>query len=165
MATFATPGVYHLRLLGDDGSATSFQDLSFNGFTSPYDVWTWQQFGSSWTNPAIAGDTADPDGDSMQNLMEYATGTNPNVPTTSGTSYDTEIVLSQKYLRLTVTKNSAATELQYVVEATGTPDNAGSWSSAGLVTEVNTAAQLRVRDTVALTSPSPRFMRLRLVKP
>ena len=32
-AAFATPGVYRLRLTGDDTSAVTFQDLTFNGYT------------------------------------------------------------------------------------------------------------------------------------
>jgi hypothetical protein len=39
--------------------------------------WRVAMFGASATNPAIAGDAADPDGDGYTNLDEYRAGTNP----------------------------------------------------------------------------------------
>jgi hypothetical protein len=164
-ASFSNPGIYRLRLTGDDGNATAFQDLTFNGYTSPYDIWTAQQFGANWTNPAYAAENANPDGDAWKNFLEYGLGTNPNTPNTNGVFFDTEAVSTQKYLRLTISKNAAATELQYVVEATSTPENSLNWSSAGLVTEINTSTQLRVRDNIPISSGAQRFMRLRVVKP
>jgi poly(3-hydroxybutyrate) depolymerase len=43
----------------------------------PIDLWRTIHFGASQTNPDIAGDAADPDGDGMNNLLEYTNGTDP----------------------------------------------------------------------------------------
>ena len=43
----------------------------------PIDAWRAAHFGASQTNPEIAGDAADPDGDGMNNLLEYTNDTDP----------------------------------------------------------------------------------------
>ncbi len=164
-ATFATPGVYRLRLTGDDTSAVTFQDLTFNGYTSPYDIWTAQQFGPNWTNPAYASLASNLDLDDMNNLSEYGQATNPNAPNASPILVDIEQVASLKYLRLTTPRNPTATDLQYIVEATDSLVAPVTWSSAGLVIEVDTSSQLVVRDGVPISPGIQRFMRLRMLKP
>jgi hypothetical protein len=48
------------------------------GALSPLASWKNSTFGSNAQNPAVSGDFSDPDKDGVCNLMEYATGTNPN---------------------------------------------------------------------------------------
>jgi poly(3-hydroxybutyrate) depolymerase len=43
----------------------------------PIDAWRQTHFGASQVNPEIAGDSADPDGDGVNNLEEYTNGTDP----------------------------------------------------------------------------------------
>jgi poly(3-hydroxybutyrate) depolymerase len=43
----------------------------------PMETWRRDHFGASAINPDVAGDSADPDGDGMNNLAEYANGTDP----------------------------------------------------------------------------------------
>ena len=43
----------------------------------PYDDWRFAKFGADANDPAIAGDTADPDGDGQDNLREFIAGTEP----------------------------------------------------------------------------------------
>ena len=82
-----------------------------------------------------------------------------------GADVTIEQIAAAKYLRMNVVKNPNATELQYIIEVTSTLADPLSWSTAGLVTETNTATQLTVRDGTATTSLARRFMRLRIVKP
>ncbi len=164
-ATVGAIGTYVLRLRANDSSAETFRDIAFNGFLKPYDIWAWQQFGANWTNPAFADDQTDSDHDGWSNLAEYALGTNPNLANASPLTTDVEQIASAKYLRMTVAKNPNATEIQYIVEATGTLTDPPTWSSAGLVTESNTAAQLIVRDSQPIAPGTSRYMRLRIVKP
>jgi hypothetical protein len=42
-------------------------------------VWKEQQFGAQSSNPAVAGDLADPDGDGLNNLIEFSQHLNPLV--------------------------------------------------------------------------------------
>jgi PKD repeat protein len=46
----------------------------------PTEAWRSAHFGASATNPDIAGDAADPDGDGANNLLEYTRGTDPLMP-------------------------------------------------------------------------------------
>ncbi len=43
----------------------------------PIEEWRRDHFGASATNPDVAGDSADPDGDGANNLAEYTRGTDP----------------------------------------------------------------------------------------
>jgi beta-galactosidase len=43
----------------------------------PLEAWRSAHFGASMTNADIAGDTADPDDDGVNNLLEYTNGTDP----------------------------------------------------------------------------------------
>jgi len=48
-------------------------------FESPFDTWRKEHFPDALDNPDISGPDADPDGDGIPNLMEYAMGLDPNV--------------------------------------------------------------------------------------
>ncbi|EDY17497.1 Ig family protein [Chthoniobacter flavus Ellin428] len=145
------------------GSVSNSVTLTAN--LAPYDNWRGQQFGVNATNDAISGLSADPDGDGLSNLLEYALGTSPGISNKNTIVTDQENISGQKYLRLTIARNPNATDVQFIVEATSTLGNGASWSSSGLITEVNTATQLIVRDNVPVSGGSQRYLRLRLVKP
>ena len=78
--------------------------------------------------------------------------------------FDQETVASQKFLRITVPKNPAATDVTYEVQATSNLKDATSWSNTGLVIEANTTSLLRVRDNVASGAGVRRYMRVKIVR-
>ncbi len=164
-ATVSTIGTYAVRLRANDSAAETFRDLVFNGYLKRYDVWAAQQFGANWTNPAVADDQLDNDRDGLSNLAEYALGMNPNIANPTPIVTDKEHIATSDYLRMSVAKNPNATELQYIVEATGTVEDPLSWSSAGLVTETNNSTQLIVRDNQPVSAASRRYFRLRILRP
>jgi len=166
VATLSQFGAYTLRLSANDGSAQSFRDRTLTGYLGAFEVWQAQNW-SSTGGPADpdAAPLANPDFDTTLNLLEYAFGTAPQINGSSPLVFDTATVGPDKFLRLTVPKNPAATDVIYEVQATGDLASPGSWSSAGLVVEANTASTLRVRDNVPVGSGQPRFMRVKITHP
>jgi hypothetical protein len=79
----------------------------------PYDVWKLAHFGANANNPAIAGDTADPDQDGVLNLMEYALATDPNIYSTN--TFTGNLVGQQ--FQLYFTRNTSASDITYIVQS------------------------------------------------
>ena len=86
---------------------------------TPYSTWQAQYFTSAeLANPAISGDDADPDGDGIPNLVEYALGLLPRTAGVAGLpTVSTTTISGSKYLTLTYTQIIADTE--YFLRAAG----------------------------------------------
>jgi autotransporter-associated beta strand protein len=97
--------------------------LAFTPYSSQQ-LWQRANFGANWTNSAIAGDTADPDGDGMTNLLEYALGSDPNTPNPALTP---QVAAIGGKLKITFTRNTAATDVTMSVLATDDLKN-GPWT-------------------------------------
>jgi hypothetical protein len=133
---------------------------------TPFDTWLLSEFGTNANNPAISGDLADPDGDGIVNLLEYALNLNPNVA--SGTGLPTErIDPACGCLSLTYTKVLSAIDLTYTVEASSNPG--GSWSTNGItqtvlgsdgITQTNKASDAGN----PIATSGKRFMHLRVTR-
>jgi hypothetical protein len=128
----------------------------------PIDAWRFAQFGADANNPAVAGPLVDFDHDGFVTLAEYGFGTDPNAASASPFSTDIATIGDDKFLRLTLSKNPAATDLTFEVEATSDLANPLDWSGAGLIIEESTSTTLRVRDSVPMSSGAPRFMRAKV---
>jgi autotransporter-associated beta strand protein len=121
-------------------------------------AWRYNYFGTD-SNTGAAADTADPDGDGLSNLLEYALGLNPTVAdgaasVVQGTTADGSA--------LTLTFNRIADpSLTYSVEAVDDLTQAWSpiWSSTG---SENVAGSVTVQDTVPMSSQPARFLRLQV---
>jgi hypothetical protein len=123
----------------------------------PADAWRFAQFTAiELGDPAISSDNSDPDHDGLANLLEYALALDPHLSSPSTAVAST----SGGYLTLSVTKNSAATELVWAAEVT---DDLVTWTSAVIVT--NTSGSFVVRDTVLSSSAFKRFIRLKITRP
>lgn len=123
---------------------------------SALESWRQSNFGVS-TNSGTAADSADPDADGLTNLVEYATGTNPNVANVSPIS----VARSGNFLTLTYTR-IADTTLTYTVEGS---NDLATWATVSTANNPSTGAQnvagqVTVTDTVSLTSR--RFLRLKV---
>lgn len=81
----------------------------------PYDVWKFTFFGANANNPAIAGNTADPTGDGIVNILKYALALNPNQ---ADTNRPVAGAIVSNHFQLQFNRNTFATDLTYTVEAT-----------------------------------------------
>lgn len=104
------------------------------------------------------GQSDDPAGDGVSNLMKYALGLNPlSVSTNLIPQAKVGTVQGVDRLILSINKNPTALGVVYTVE--GSSDMA-NWSSSGMLVVSETASALTVADSVALTQTNRRFMRL-----
>lgn len=129
-------------------------DANSNGIL---DSWETGKFGNA--DPGAHPPDADPDGDGLSNLLEFALNTHPTEPNASPLTHDFVTIGPDKHLRLTIPKNPLATNLSYLVETCGTLND---WSATNTQIETDTAGQLIVRDTIAVSSASRRFIRLKV---
>jgi poly(3-hydroxybutyrate) depolymerase len=76
-----TTGTYNIPITAGNSagsiSATLTLTVTLDPPVVPIEAWRSAHFGASAINPAIAGDAADPDGDGINNLLEYTNGTDP----------------------------------------------------------------------------------------
>ena len=108
----------------------------------------------------MAADTYIGTSDGMPNLLKYALGLNPLVPTNNPVIGD----ISTGYLRLTLPKNPNATDISFHVEVSGdltTP----SWTSSGTTIDQNTSILLQVHLNTPVASSPDGFIRLRVSRP
>jgi hypothetical protein len=122
----------------------------------PYDDWRFTNFTPlELANPALSGETADPDADQLDNLVEYALGLNPKVPNASPvTPLD-----AGGFLALSATKNQAATDLLWDAEVSG---DLNIWSPADTT---ETTSTFEAQDTVLMNQAESRFIRLKIIRP
>ena len=131
-------------------------DLILTNPQTGFESWTQQRFGSD-PDPAIAGPSADPDGNGAANLIEYALGVAP------GQSPGPEILpqglLNAGRLELRF-QRIADPLLTYTVEAGDSPASmVAIWSSTGTG---NYAGWVTVQDLPAALGRPSRWMRLRV---
>lgn len=123
--------------------------------------WREQHFGPGAGNNILAADDANPAGDGIVNLLKYSLGLDPNVPCTTGASINTTPDPAG-FLKMTVAKNPAATDVSLAIEVTG---DLGSWSTAGTTIDINTPTTLQAHDNTPMSNASARFIRLRATRP
>ena len=163
---YSATETYYYRIhltVTDDLGATVQRDVRLYPNT-PVQQWTLDRFGPN-PNPAVASYTANPDGDKYVNLLEYALALDPLIASAGGIVADLEPIGLDRFLRLTITRNPAATDLIFSVEVTGNLAAPASWSAIGTTVETDTATTLRVRDNTPASSNSPRHIRLKVTVP
>ena len=151
-ANVSLPDGFTLDYNYDDGSGTPAIAIVGASVGSPYDNWA---ASFSLAGPD-ADTTADPDGDGLVNLLEYALSTSP----VAGDSADAHaLARSGNFLTLTF-DHPADNSLTYTIEATN--DLAGTWSTVHTFLPFTTPGTETYTDTADLTVTPRRFLRLKV---
>jgi hypothetical protein len=135
----------------------------------PYDAWRFARFsGGQLSEPATAGETADPDGDGLPNLLEYALGGEPLAADASA-HQPTATTTPDGHLTLAYLQPAARTDLAYAVEWTSDLAAASWQSGAGVVTEISRVTTgggelVTVRANAELATSPRQFLRLRVTR-
>jgi hypothetical protein len=137
----------------------------------PYQLWQQANFSpTELANPAISGDTADPDGDGIPNLTEYAFNMNPKTADVSGLPVmGTSNVGGSDYLTISYKQVLFNTDITCTVQVSS---NLTTWSSGTgftvLVSDVDNGdgtETITVRDTTPISSATNRFIRVHVSRP
>ena len=125
-----------------------------------HELWRFANFGN-YASEASGADAADPDGDSLSNLMEYALDIDPNASGVMPAS----IVLNGANLEYTYIRSTGAREngVTYQIEWSDTLA-AGSWSTEAVTEQITSTqgALETVKATIPAGNASRRFLRLRV---
>ena len=153
-----TIAAYGAFSLAHTGTAVT---LNYTPILTPLETWQQANFGANWSNPAISGDTADPDNDGITNLLERAFAANPNAadPSTLPAADATAPTLSIVYR-----KANAATDLTFTILESTT---LGGWIPAtGTSTTLsNNGTVQTIRFTAPAASATTKFLRVQVSKP
>jgi len=119
-------------------------------------------------DPAISGATADPDGDGLPNLLEYALHRQPKSPDAAGVTVASVMEHDgQRYLTLTYRRRIGLADLTFAPEASS---DLTAWNSAECIVVSVTddgnglTETVVVRDTYPMAETPKRFMRLRVTQ-
>ncbi|MBL9113697.1 MAG: PKD domain-containing protein [Verrucomicrobiaceae bacterium] len=159
LANVSAPGTYVYRLIADDGEIATGDEVTVT-LTSPIFDWRALSFGANASNPAIAGDEADPDMDGVVNLLEYALIGNPNSPSGAVTTAG----VTATHCSLTYTRPADAADVSYIVEYSEDLDD---WESTGVTqTVISTVGNVQtVRAEVPLTLATTKcFMHVKVTR-
>lgn len=99
---------------------------------SELEIWRIEQFGENATDPLMAGNTLDPNGDGESNFYEFATGQDP----LAGTLISPSIHQNPADLEFTYTRSKAAVldGVTFTVKWSDTLEG-GSWTTAGIANQ------------------------------
>ena len=138
-----------------------------------FDTWRVAKFGANANSPIAAPD-ADPDGDGVANLLEYALGADP----LSSASRNLPSLVPGAYLTISFSRVTAASDLTYTVQVSsdlltwldGSTYSATSSTPANAnTTEVSRAGigieTIVVRDNTPVAGTAQRSIRLRVTRP
>jgi uncharacterized repeat protein (TIGR01451 family) len=120
---------------------------------TPIQFWRLQWFGIA-DNTGVAADSAVSSSDGMINLVKYALGFDPFVPSVSGVSGDT----STGYLRVTAPRNPTATDVGFLAETADTLTS--PWSTNGVTVDQDGGGVFQAHREMPVGSEPSGFMRL-----
>ncbi len=100
---------------------------------SPYEAWQLTHFGPDASNPLVSADTLDSDGDGLQNLTEYALGTDPLIKNTQSVM---QVEAQGNEVSITYTRNLLATDVAITFEKSNDVGSADAWAPAAVAEQV-----------------------------
>ncbi len=166
--TGLTPGsLYHFRLTANSNAGTATtSDYTFTTAgvqNTPLESWRLQYFGTT-ANSGNAANDADPDRDTIPNLLEWACHLNPTLSSTLITT----LAANGANLEFTYTRSLAALNsgTSFTVEWSDTPDT-GPWQNTGVsqAGSTNDGTVEEVKFTLPAGIAGSRFVRLRVAAP
>ena len=166
--TGLTPGsLYHFRLTANSNAGTAItSDYTFTTAgiqNTPLESWRLQYFGIT-ANSGNAANDADPDRDTIPNLLEWACHLNPTLSSTLITT----LAANGANLEFTYTRSLAALNsgTTFSVEWSDTPDT-GPWQNTGVsqTGSTNDGIVEVVKSTLPAGIAGSRFVRLRVAAP
>lgn len=168
LPTDATADALGYYFTGGRSDALGIQvNVSFIGYSFPeangYDTWatTWNLSGPS------ALRTADPDGDGLANLMEYALSTDPTQWATTANWPVLNLETGQQTSLLFYRDPTLGTEgIVYLVEGSDDLDNWSTLYDSSVHVQPNTDGdRMKITDSVNLVAGLKRFLRLKVLSP
>jgi hypothetical protein len=132
-----------------------------------YQAWREKQFSADeLSDPDVSGDSADPGGDGIPNLMKYALGLAAKTRSVAGLPVaGTQTVGGKNYLTLTFAKIRALTDVAYTVQVSGDLQTWNSGPSYTVRMDDGSTDQAVYRDLSAVGESSRRFIRLMITRP
>ena len=154
---FPAPGMYTVRVTATDKPGNNLTGSLVVTVNSTFSFWQSQKFSSAeLSNPTISGADADPDGDGLPNLLEYAMGLEPktadaNLP---------NIVIQNGFALSTFTRLKSATDVILTLEGSTDLLNWNSTFSEPItITDNGPITTVVVQDS--LSANAARFYRLK----
>jgi len=159
VATAARAGTYTVSVTNAAGTATSGPATLVvrDAFTS----WCTHHFNTTeLANPAISGANADPDGDGLSNLLEYALGCSPCQSKSGPASLPALQQTAGEWI-FTFQRPASAPGIAYTVQQSSDLQN---WSDTDLTPERIATGEIETwRVRCAASTTAPRFFRLKTV--
>ena len=158
--TFRTPGVYTARVTATDKSGNNLTGSIIITVNSTFQFWKSQKFTSDeLADPTISGPAADPDGDALPNLLEYAMGLEPKTANPGLPNFSTQ----DGFFTSTFTRLKAATDVTLVLEGSADLANWNSnFTEPSQIIDNGPIETVTVQDK--LSANAGRFYRLKATK-
>lgn len=132
----------------------------------PFDAWRLRHFSPpELADPAQSGPDADPDGDGVLNLQEYALGLDPRTANVGANGLP-RAEIRDGWFTFSYSRLKAATDVAILIERSG---NLSEWNPGPAcletvsVTDQGTTQLVTVRDTTPVSASGAAFLRLRLL--